>query len=124
MQKPFTFAELQKKGMKITRTDLKKLVEEKKLHMEKLGKMNIYWNPATLFKTESGMNSLTERLELENSELKKELMAERLKVNKLSIQDGIDDPWKETAMAMGRILSEQKQISLQEVLEYFNAPIE
>ncbi len=122
LQKPFTFAELQKKGFKITRTDLKKLVDEKKLHMEKFGRMNIYWNHQ--FKADSGMTSFIKQLELENSELKREIMAERLKIQKLSIQDGVDEPWKETAMAMARILSEQKQISLQEVLEYFNAPIE
>jgi len=51
-------------------------------------------------------------------------MDERQKVRKLSIQNGIDEPWKETAMAMARILSEQKQISMKEVLEYFNAPLD
>jgi hypothetical protein len=124
LQKPFTFAQLQKKGFEITQTELNKLVKENKLYTEKIGRMNIYWNPNSLFKAESGMNSFIKRLELENSELKKELMSERLKVQKLSIQDGIDNPWKDTAMAMARILSEQKQIALQEVLEYFNAPID
>jgi hypothetical protein len=90
--------------------------------MKKIGRMNVYWNVLPELKPSSGLESLTNRLELEVEELKKELMDERQKVRKLSIQDGIDEPWKEAAMAMARILSEQKQVSMQEVLEYFNAP--
>jgi len=68
--------------------------------------------------------SYVKQLELENEEMKRELMEERQKVRKLSIQDGIDEPWKEAAMAMARILAEQKGVSMREVLDYFNAPVD
>ena len=92
-----------------------------------MGRMNVYWKSfITENKTRSqkGMKTYTNQLELEIKELKQELMAERKKIKKIQFQEGIDEPWKEAAMAMARILSEQKQVSMQEVLEYFNAPIE
>ena len=122
LEEPFTFSELEKIGISVTRKVLNQLVEEKKLHMKKIGRMNVYWTILSEIKPSSGLESLTNRLELEVEELKRELMAERQKVRKLSIQDGIDEPWKEAAMAMARILSEQKQVPMQEILEYFNAP--
>ena len=123
LEEPFTFTELGKMGISVTKKVLNQLVEEKKLRVKKIGRMNIYWTVLQELKPSSGLESLTNRLELEVEELKKELMDERQKVRKLSIQDGIDEPWKEAAMAMARILSEQKQVSMQEVLEYFNAPL-
>ena len=89
--------------------------------------MNVYWKSFIAEKKASGqkgMKTYTSQLELEIKELKQELMAGRKKIKKLQFQDGIDEPWKEAAMAMARILSEQKQVSMQEVLEYFNAPNE
>ena len=124
LDQPFSLNELQKKGILAKRSDLNALVKEKKLNMKKIGRMNIYWREFPKSEGTSGMNTLVNQLELELGELKKELMAERNKVRKLAIQDGIDNPWKEAALEMARILSEQKQVSLQEVLEYFNAPIE
>jgi hypothetical protein len=124
LDQPFSLNELQKKGIPAKRSDLKALVDEKKLNMKKIGRMNVYWREIPKSVGSSGMDTLVGQLELNLEELKKELMAERKKVQKLSIQDGIDNPWKEAALEMARILSEQKQVSLQEVLEYFNAPFE
>lgn len=122
LEEPFTLTELEKMGISVTRKVLNQLVKEEKLRLKKIGRINIYWNTPLESKPSSGLESLTKRLELELEELKKELMDERQKVRKLAIQDGLDDPWKEAAMAMARILSEQKQVPMQEVLEYFNAP--
>ena len=124
LNQPFSYAELQKKGISVKRSELKTLVDEEKLHVKKIGRMNVYWNELTQYESKSGLDTLNNQLELELNELKKELMAERQKVRKLSIQDGIDNPWKETALEMARILSEQKQVALRELLEHFNAPIE
>ena len=124
INQPFSYAELQKKGILVERSELKTLVDEEKLHVKKIGRMNVYWNELTQYESKSGLDTLNNQLELELNELKKELMAERQKVRKLSIQDGIDNPWKETALEMARILSEQKQVALRELLEHFNAPIE
>ncbi len=124
LNQPFSYAELQKNGILVKRSELKTLVDEEKLHMKKIGRMNVYWNELTQYESKSGLDTLNDHLELELNELKKELMAERQKVRKLSIQDGIDNPWKETALEMARILSEQKQVALRELLEHFNAPIE
>jgi hypothetical protein len=124
LDQPFSLNELQKKGIPAKRSDLKTLVDEQKLNMKKIGRMNIYWKDSAKSKQTTGMDTLVQQLELEIKELKKELMDERQKVRKLSIQDGIDNPWKEVALEMARILSEQKQVPLQEVLEYFNAPFE
>jgi hypothetical protein len=125
VSEPFSTSELERMGISVKKTDLERLVKEGMLKKKKLGRMNIYWNQAKrIHETKSGLESYSEQLELEIKELKHELQAERDQVRKLSIQDGIDEPWKEAAMAMARILSEQKQVSLQEVLEYFNAPTE
>ncbi len=124
INQPFSYAELQKKGILVKRSELETLVDNEKLHMKKIGRMIIYWNELTPYESKSGLDTLNDHLELELNELKKELMAERQKVRKLSIQDGIDNPWKETALEMARILSEQKQVALREILEHFNAPIE
>ncbi|MHA2226099.1 MAG: hypothetical protein ACXAC8_12890 [Candidatus Hodarchaeales archaeon] len=120
---PFTYTELKKIGFAVSRKDLAKLVNQGKLECKKIGRMNVYWiKPSQLKKSDTTLNSYTSQLELELNELKQELMAERNKVRMLSIQNGIDEPWKEAAMAMARILSEQKQVPLQEVLDYFNTP--
>ncbi len=120
---PFTYTELKKMGFTVSRKDLAKLLNQAELECKKIGRMNVYWRKSSqLKKPDTNFNSYTSQLELELNELKQELMAERNKVRMLSIQNGIDEPWKEAAMAMARILSEQKQVSLQEVLEYFNAP--
>ncbi len=124
IKEPFTFTELKKMSTGVTRKDLSLLIDEGKLQVKKIGRIDIYWNIYPESTVSSGLESLTKRLEFEIKELKQELMAERQKVRQLSIQDGIDEPWKEAAMAMARILSEQKQISMQEVLEYFNAPLD
>jgi len=124
LEEPFSFNDLKNQGIKITRVELNQQVELGKLKRKSFGRMNIYWNKKASSIKEPGNSLLTKQLELEVQELKKELMAERNKVRKLSIQDGIDEPWKEVATAMARILSEQRQVTLQEVLEYFNAPIE
>ena len=125
LNEPFIYSELSKRGISTNITALEKLVDQGSLQRKKIGRMNIYWKKG--FPDEKiprGSEALIKQLELENRELKHELQAERENVRKLSIQDGIDEPWKEAAMAMARILSEQKQVSLKEVLEYFNAPIE
>ncbi len=122
-EEPFTFTELKKEGLLITRKDLALLIKEGKLQTKKIGRINLYWRkPKSNQRT--GLEDYTKQLEVEVEELKGELMDERRKVRKLSLQDGIDEPWKEAAMAMARILSEQKQISMKEVLEYFNAPLD
>ena len=123
-EEPFIFTELEKKGSSITRKDLAILVKEGKLQTKKIGRMNLYWREISNLNQKTGLEDYTKQLEVEISELKGELMDERQRVRKLSIQDGIDEPWKETAMAMARILSEQKQISMKEVLEHFNAPLD
>ncbi len=124
LEEPFSFNDLKNKGIIISRVQLNQQVELGKLKKKNLGRMNIFWNNKPSSIKESGNSFLTKQLELEVQELKKELMAERHKIRKLSIQEGIDDPWKEVATAMARILSEQRQVTLQEVLEYFNAPME
>ena len=124
LEEPFSFNDLKKKGIIISRVQLNQQVELGKLKKKSFGRMNLYWNKNPSSIKEPSNSFLTKQLELEVQELKKELMAERHKVRKLSIQDGIDEPWKEAATAMARILSEQRQVKLQEVLEYFNAPIE
>jgi len=125
LNEPFIHSELLKRGISTNTKALEKLVDQGTLQRKKIGRMNIYWKKEPIMeKYPRGEVSLIKQLELENRELKQELQAEREKVRKLSIQDGIDDPWKEATMAMARILSEQRQISLKEVLEYFNAPIE
>jgi hypothetical protein len=124
MKEPFSFNDLKKRGIDITRGQLNHQVELGKLEMKSFGRMNIYWNKKMNSLKEPSDSLLTKQLELEVLELKKELMAERQKVRKLSIQDGIDEPWKEVAITMARILSEQRQVTLQDILEYFNAPIE
>ncbi|MHA1214991.1 MAG: hypothetical protein ACTSPG_06820 [Candidatus Hodarchaeales archaeon] len=126
ISEPFSYPELEKMGIPMKRAELEKLVTDGHLKKKKIGRTNVYWrnliqNQETPSKT--GLESLVKQHELEIQELKYELQAEREKVKKLSIQDGIDEPWKEAAMAMARILSEQKQVSMREVLEYFNAPI-
>lgn len=123
-EEPFTFTELKKEGLTITRKDLTVLVKEGKLQTKKIGRIKLYWREKSNLSQITGLEDYTKQLEMELSELKGELMDERRKVRKLSLQDGIDEPWKETAMAMARILSEQKQISMKEVLEYFNAPLD
>ncbi|MHA1972063.1 MAG: hypothetical protein ACTSW1_03650 [Candidatus Hodarchaeales archaeon] len=126
ISEPFSYPELEKMGISIKRTELEKLVTSGHLNKKKIGRTNVYWRKVSQKQeptTRTGLESLVKQHELEIQELKYELQAEREKVRKLSIQDGIDEPWKEAAMAMARILSEQKQISLREVLEYFNAPI-
>jgi len=122
LNEPFSFNDLKKMGINIPRGQLDQQVKLGKLKKRSIGRMNIYWNKNLIPLKESSDSFLTKQLELEVQELKKELMAERHKVRKLSIQDGIDEPWKEAAIAMGRILSEQRQVTLQDVLEYFNAP--
>ncbi len=132
LKEPFVFTELETLGISINRKELSSLVQEGKLNQKKVGRMNLFWVKETVDSLTSesepndqtGFNSYIKQLELDLNELKQELMAEREKVRKLQLQDGIDEPWKEAAMAMARILSEQKQVSMQEVLEYFNAPIE
>jgi len=69
-------------------------------------------------------NTLISTLELNIEELKKELMEERKSNQKLKNLVSADDPWKEIAMEMAQALSEIKQISLSEVLNHFNAPID
>ena len=124
LKEPFSLNDLHKSGIKISREELDNQVKLGKLFKKNLGRMNVYWNTIHISNQESNNDSLTKQLELELQELKKELMEERHKVRKLSIQDGIDDPWKETAIAMARILSEQRQVTLSEILEFFNAPID
>lgn len=132
LKEPFIFTELEPLGITINRKELSRLVQEGKLNKKKVGRMNLYWSKETVDSltsgsepnSQTGFESYIKQLELDLNELKQELMAEREKVRKLQLQDGIDEPWKEAAMAMARILSEQKQVSMQEVLEYFNAPIE
>jgi hypothetical protein len=124
LKEPFTFNELKKIGILTTRKKLRDLVQEKELKTKKIGRMQIYWRKTPQEAASTGLTSYTRQLELELEELRRDVMSEREKVRKLSLQEGIDDPWKETAMSMARILSEQKQVSLQEVLEYFNAPLE
>lgn len=132
LKEPFIFTEIETLGISINRKELSRLVQEGKLNQKKVGRMNLYWVKETVDSLASGsdpngqtgFDSYIKQLELDLSELKQELMAEKEKVRKLQLQDGIDEPWKEAAMAMARILSEQKQISMQEVLEHFNAPIE
>ncbi|WP_455141094.1 hypothetical protein [Candidatus Hodarchaeum mangrovi] len=125
LNEPFIYSELLKRGISTNTNTLEKLVDQGTLQRKKIGRMNIYWKKEpTIENYPRGLESHIKQLELENRELKHELQAEREKVRKLSIQDGIDEPWKEAAMAMARILSEQKQVSLKEVLEYFNAPVE
>ena len=123
-EEPFSFNDLKKRGINFTRDQLNKQVELGKLKRKNIGRMNIYWNKNTKSFKEPSNTLITKQLELEVQELKKELMAERHKVRKLSIQDGIDEPWKEVAIAMARILSEQRQVTLQDVLEHFNAPMQ
>lgn len=125
LNEPFIHSELLKRGISTNIIALEKLVDQGSLQRKKIGRMNIYWKKEYLDKKiPRGSEALIKQLELENRELKQELQAEREKVRKFSIQDGIDEPWKEAAMSMARILSEQKQVSLKEVLEYFNAPFE
>jgi len=124
LKEPFSFNELKKLGINIPRGQLDEQVELGKLNKKSFGRMNIYWKENIDSPKEPIDSFLTKQLELEVQELKKELMAERHKVRKLSIQDGIDEPWREAAIAMARILSEQRQVTLQNVLEYFNAPME
>ncbi len=132
LKEPFIFTELEKLGISINRKELSRLVQEGKLSQKKVGRMNLYWSKETVDSLASesepngqtGFDTYIKQLELDLNELKQELMAEREKVKKLHFQEGIDEPWKEAAMAMARILSEQKQVSMQEVLEYFNAPNE
>ncbi len=123
LEEPFSFTDLKKMGINITRGKLNRQVELGKLEKKNFGRMNIYWNKNPSSIKDPSNSFLTKQLELEVQEMKKELMAERHKVRKLSIQEGIDEPWKEVAIAMARILSEQRQITLQDVLEHFNAPI-
>jgi hypothetical protein len=111
-------------GLSVKKEDLNQLLIEGKLRDKKIGRMNVYWKESSEAMETTGLESLIKQLELELEELKRELMAERHKVRKLSIQNGIDEPWKEAAMAMARILSEQKQVPMREVLEYFNAPLD
>lgn len=125
IEEPFSFAELAKKGLSINRSGLAQLTKTGQLKSKKMGRMTVYWNKlSTAPKARTGLDSLVSQLELENDELKRELQAEREKVRKLSIQDGIDDPWKEAALAMAQSLAEQKGVSMREVLGYFNAPLE
>ena len=132
LKEPFIFTEIETLGISINRKELSRLVQEGKLNQKKVGRMNLYWVKETVDSLTSGsdpngqtgFDSYIKQLELDLNELKQELMAEREKVRKLQLQDGIDEPWKEAAMTMARILSEQKQVSMQEVLEFFNAPIE
>jgi hypothetical protein len=132
LKEPFIFTELETLGISMNRKELSRLVKEGKLNQKKVGRMNLYWKKETEDSLASGsepndqtgFQSYIKQLELDLDELKQELMAEREKVRKLHFQEGIDEPWKEAAMAMARILSEQRQVSMQEVLEYFNAPIE
>ena len=132
LKDPFIFTELEILGISINRKELSRLVQEGKLNQKKVGRMNLYWVKETVDSLapgnepngQTGFESYIKQLELDLNELKQELMAEREKVRKLQLQDGIDEPWKEAAMTMARILSEQKQVSMQEVLEFFNAPIE
>jgi hypothetical protein len=127
LKEPFIFSELAKKGFSVQKNELDQLVQAGELQQKKMGRMNVYWKSFIAEKKASdqkGMKTYTSQLELEIKELKQELMAGRKKIKKLQFQDGIDEPWKEAAMAMARILSEQKQVSMQEVLEYFNAPNE
>jgi len=122
---PFIFSELAKKGFSVKKNELDQLVQAGELQQKKMGRMNVYWKSIITEKktsSQKGMKTYTNQLELELKELKQELMAGRQKIKKLQFQDGIDEPWKEAAMAMARILSEQKQVSMQEVLEFFNAP--
>jgi hypothetical protein len=130
LKEPFIFAELEKKGFSIRRNELEQLVQKGDLKQKKIGRMKVYWSsiqPSTSKKestSQTGLETYLNQLELEISELKQELMTERGKVKSLQFQEGIDDPWKDAAMAMARVLSEQKQISMREVLGYFNAPFE
>ncbi|MFX0151943.1 MAG: hypothetical protein ACFFAJ_14230, partial [Candidatus Hodarchaeota archaeon] len=121
---PFILTELKRMGLSVKKKDLNQLLMTEKLKSKKIGRMNVYWKVTSEPPQSTGLESLTKQLELELEELKRDLMAERQKVRKLSIQEGIDEPWKEVAMAMARILSEQKQVSMREVLEYFNAPLD
>ncbi|MFX0171031.1 MAG: hypothetical protein ACFE9L_03855 [Candidatus Hodarchaeota archaeon] len=124
LEEPFILTELKRMGLSVKKKDLNQLLMTEKLKSKKIGRMNIYWKVASESPQSTGLESLTKQLELELEELKRDLMAERQKVRKLSIQEGIDEPWKEVAMAMARILSEQKQVPMREVLEYFNAPLD
>jgi len=124
LEEPFIFTELKRMGLSVKKEDLNQLLIEGKLRDKKIGRMNVYWKESSEAMETTGLESLIKQLELELEELKRELMAERHKVRKLSIQNGIDEPWKEAAMAMARILSEQKQVPMREVLEYFNAPLD
>lgn len=124
LDEPFIFTELKRMGLLVKKEDLNQLLIEGKLRDKKIGRMNVYWKEFSESTETTGNESLIKQLELELEELKRELMAERQKVRKLSIQNGIDEPWKEIAMSMARILSEQKQVPMREVLEYFNAPLD
>ncbi|MFW9854024.1 MAG: hypothetical protein ACFFFG_03160 [Candidatus Thorarchaeota archaeon] len=125
LQEPFSFTELEKKGLSIKRSDLAQFVKKGKLMSKKIGRMTIYWNhPSVTPEATTGLDSLVNRLELENQEMKRELQSEREKVRRLEIQDGVDDPWKEAALTMAQTLAEQKGISMREVLGYFNAPLD
>lgn len=124
LDEPFIFTELKRMGLSVKKEDLNQLLIEGKLRDKKIGRMNVYWKESSESTETTGHESLIKQLELELEELKRELMSERQKVRKLSIQNGIDEPWKEIAMAMARILSEQKQVPMREVLEYFNAPLD
>jgi uncharacterized Zn finger protein len=125
IEEPFSFTELEKKGLTVNRKDLAQYVKKGQLKSKKMGRMTVYWNkPSAAPETKTGLDSLVNRLELENEELKRELQSEREKVRRLEIQDGIDDPWKEAALAMAQTLAEQKGVSMREVLGYFNAPLD
>ncbi|MFX0084601.1 MAG: hypothetical protein ACFFAU_02925 [Candidatus Hodarchaeota archaeon] len=130
LKEPFVFSELEKKGFFIRKKELEQLVQKGNLNQKKIGRMTIYWSTIQSlasekkFTSQTGLEAYVKQLELEVNELKQELMTEREKVKSLQFQEGIDDPWKDTAMAMASVLSEQKQISIQEVLDYFNAPFE
>ena len=124
LKEPFSFNDIKKMNINITRGELDRQVELGKLNLKIFGRMKIYWNKNFSSIKESIETSHTSQLELEVQELKEQLMEERHKVRKLSIQDGIDEPWKEAAIAMARILGEQRQVTLQEILEFFNAPVE
>ncbi len=130
LKEPFIFSELEKKGFSIRKKELEQLVLKGNLNQKKIGRLTIYWStiqPSTSekeFTSQTGLETYVKQLELEVDELKQELMSVREKIKSLQFQEGIDDPWKDTAMAMASVLSEQKQISIQEVLDYFNAPFE
>ncbi|MFX0094222.1 MAG: hypothetical protein ACFFBD_20960 [Candidatus Hodarchaeota archaeon] len=65
-----------------------------------------------------------ETLELQIQELKHELQDERKKMQKLKLHDAHDDPWREVAWEMARVLSEMRGITTKEALQYFGAPEE